>query len=255
MSCRFASSGLCGSPRSCRQAATGWPWSPWRSSSMTGPGRRCSPRLPTRREPVPYLAGALFLSGMADRYPRREVMVTCDVVRAALVAAMLVPRMPLDVLIALLYAVTAFQPPFDAARFDGDPSGHGPGRALRAGRRDHAVHVPGHGGGGCRRPRGLDGGPCSARGPRWASTPPRSWSPRCFIKFGVLARPRRGDCVRPQRAASACRHAGYGWCSVSRCSAHPADARPGWRRSTGYRRESRRPTPPGSAAGRSRPAC
>jgi MFS family permease len=65
---------------------------------------------------LPYLIGALFLSGMADRFPRREVMVTCDVVRAALVAAMLVPRMPLDVLIALLYVVTAFQPPFDAAR-------------------------------------------------------------------------------------------------------------------------------------------
>jgi predicted MFS family arabinose efflux permease len=65
---------------------------------------------------LPYLIGALFLSGMADRFPRREVMVTCDVVRAVLVAAMLVPRMPLDVLIALLYAVTAFQPPFDAAR-------------------------------------------------------------------------------------------------------------------------------------------
>ena len=65
---------------------------------------------------LPYLVGALFLSGMADRFPRREVMVTCDVVRAALVAVMLVPRMPLDVLIALLYAVTAFQPPFDAAR-------------------------------------------------------------------------------------------------------------------------------------------
>ena len=65
---------------------------------------------------LPYLIGALFLSGMADRFPRREVMVTCDVVRAALVAVMLVPRMPLDVLIALLYAVTAFQPPFDAAR-------------------------------------------------------------------------------------------------------------------------------------------
>ena len=65
---------------------------------------------------LPYLIGALFLSGMADRFPRREVMVTCDVVRTALVAPMLVPRMPLDVLIALLYAVTAFQPPFDAAR-------------------------------------------------------------------------------------------------------------------------------------------
>ena len=65
---------------------------------------------------LPYLIGALFLSGMADRFPRREVMVTCDGVRAALVAAMLVARMPLDVLIALLYAVTAFQPPFNAAR-------------------------------------------------------------------------------------------------------------------------------------------
>ena len=65
---------------------------------------------------LPYLIGALFLSGIADRLPRREVMVTCDVVRAALVAVMLVPRAPLGVLIALLYAVTAFQPPFDAAR-------------------------------------------------------------------------------------------------------------------------------------------
>jgi len=65
---------------------------------------------------LPYLIGALFLSGMADRFPRRDVMVTCDVVRAALVAVMLVPGMPLRVLIALLYAVTAFQPPFDAAR-------------------------------------------------------------------------------------------------------------------------------------------
>jgi len=65
---------------------------------------------------VPYVAGALFLSGMADRLPRREVMVGCDVIRAALVAMMLVPRMPLDALIALLYITTAIQPPFDAAR-------------------------------------------------------------------------------------------------------------------------------------------
>jgi MFS family permease len=65
---------------------------------------------------VPYAAGALFLSGLADRLPRREVMVVCDVIRAVLVAAMLVPRVPLDVLIALLYATTAVQPPFDSAR-------------------------------------------------------------------------------------------------------------------------------------------
>lgn len=65
---------------------------------------------------LPYVTGALFLSGLADRFPRRGVMVTCDVIRAVLVAAMLLPRMPLDALIVLLYAVTAVQPPFDAAR-------------------------------------------------------------------------------------------------------------------------------------------
>jgi hypothetical protein len=65
---------------------------------------------------VPYVLGALFLSGLADRRPRREVMVACDVIRAALVAAMLVPRVPLDALIALLYATTAVQPAFDSAR-------------------------------------------------------------------------------------------------------------------------------------------
>ena len=65
---------------------------------------------------LPYVIGALFLSGMADRFPRREVMVTCDVIRAALVGAMLLPHMPLVALIVLLYAVTSVQPPFDAAR-------------------------------------------------------------------------------------------------------------------------------------------
>jgi MFS family permease len=65
---------------------------------------------------VPYVVGALFLSGMADRLPRRDVMVGCDLIRAALVLVMLVPRVPLDALIALLYVTTAIQPPFDAAR-------------------------------------------------------------------------------------------------------------------------------------------
>jgi len=65
---------------------------------------------------VPYLIGGLFLSGLADRKPRRTVMIACDVARALLVGLMLLPRMPLGVLIALLYIVTTFQPPFDAAR-------------------------------------------------------------------------------------------------------------------------------------------
>ncbi len=65
---------------------------------------------------VPYLFGGMFLSGLADRLPRRSLMVTCDLIRLLLVAAMLAPRVPLAGMIALLYAVTLLQPPFDAAR-------------------------------------------------------------------------------------------------------------------------------------------
>jgi len=65
---------------------------------------------------VPYLFGGMFLSGLADRLPRRTVMVTCDLIRCVLVLAMLVPGAPLAVMIALLYAVTLLQPPFDASR-------------------------------------------------------------------------------------------------------------------------------------------
>src|SRR5207248_6522875 len=46
----------------------------------------------------------------------RTVMVVTDVARMALVVVMLIPGMPLPALIALLYAVTTFQPVFDAAR-------------------------------------------------------------------------------------------------------------------------------------------
>ena len=65
---------------------------------------------------VPYLFGGMFLSGLADRLPRRSVMVGCDLLRCLLVAAMLAPGVPLAAMIALLYAVTLFQPPFDASR-------------------------------------------------------------------------------------------------------------------------------------------
>jgi len=65
---------------------------------------------------VPYFLGGLFLSGLADRLPRRSVMVGCDLIRMLLVGAMLIPAVPLAAMIALLYAVTLLQPPFDAAR-------------------------------------------------------------------------------------------------------------------------------------------
>src|ERR1700746_1599632 len=40
---------------------------------------------------LPWVIGGLFLADVADRYPRRSVMVFCDAVRAGLVAAMVLP--------------------------------------------------------------------------------------------------------------------------------------------------------------------
>lgn len=65
---------------------------------------------------VPWLVGALALSGLADRFPRREVMVACDVIRALLVALMSLPGVPLAGLVLLLFVTTMFAPPFESAR-------------------------------------------------------------------------------------------------------------------------------------------
>jgi Major Facilitator Superfamily len=44
------------------------------------------------------------------------VMVVCDVVRAVLVAAMVIPNVPIGVLVGLLFVTTMFAPPFESAR-------------------------------------------------------------------------------------------------------------------------------------------
>jgi MFS family permease len=65
---------------------------------------------------VPELAGGPLLSGLADRYTRRTLMIICDVSRAGLVAIMAVPGMPLWLLGALLVAVQLIGAPYKAAR-------------------------------------------------------------------------------------------------------------------------------------------
>lgn len=65
---------------------------------------------------LPDLVGGPLLSGLADRYPRRAVMVTSDLARAALVAVMAVPGMPLVWLGVLLVGVQLLNAPFGAAR-------------------------------------------------------------------------------------------------------------------------------------------
>ena len=65
---------------------------------------------------LPWVIGGVFLADWADRRPRRSVMVTCDAIRAVLVAAMAVPHAPLGALVVLLFATTMFTPPFESAR-------------------------------------------------------------------------------------------------------------------------------------------
>jgi MFS family permease len=65
---------------------------------------------------LPFVIGGLFLAELADLYPRRSVMVVCDVVRAVLIGAMVLPHMPIGALIALLFVATMFAPPFDSAK-------------------------------------------------------------------------------------------------------------------------------------------
>jgi MFS family permease len=65
---------------------------------------------------LPWIVGSLVFSGLGDRMPRREVMVACDVIRALMVAVMLVPGIPVAVLVGVLYLTTMAQAPFEAAR-------------------------------------------------------------------------------------------------------------------------------------------
>jgi MFS family permease len=65
---------------------------------------------------LPWVAGSLLFSGLGDRMPRRQVMIACDVIRAGMVAVMLLPGMPITVLVGLLYLTTMAQAPFEAAR-------------------------------------------------------------------------------------------------------------------------------------------
>ena len=65
---------------------------------------------------LPWVVGSLFLSDLADSFPRRDVMVGADLTRMLLVAVMALPGMPLWSLLLLLFAVTTLNAPFQGAR-------------------------------------------------------------------------------------------------------------------------------------------
>jgi MFS family permease len=65
---------------------------------------------------VPMFLGGVLLAGIGDRWPRRAVMVGCDVTRTGLVLPMAIPGVPVAVLVCLLFAVTFLEAPFRSAR-------------------------------------------------------------------------------------------------------------------------------------------
>ncbi len=65
---------------------------------------------------LPALVGGVLLGRLADRHPRRRVMIVCDLLRALLVALMVLPGVPLPVLCALLVAVVLLAPLHTAAQ-------------------------------------------------------------------------------------------------------------------------------------------
>ncbi len=65
---------------------------------------------------VPTFVGGVTLAWLADRYPRRRVMVACDLVRCGLVLVMAIHGMPLAAMVVLLFFVTFAGAPFMSAR-------------------------------------------------------------------------------------------------------------------------------------------
>ncbi|QWF76828.1 hypothetical protein [Amycolatopsis sp. CA-230715] len=65
---------------------------------------------------LPHAFGGTALSPIADRFPARGLLVCCDLLSAACVAAMLVPGLPVVALLALLVVTSVLAPVFQGAR-------------------------------------------------------------------------------------------------------------------------------------------
>jgi len=64
---------------------------------------------------APYFFAPL-LATVADRFPRKQLLVTTDVLRSLLVLLLIIPGMPLGLLLATLFTIETLQIPFGAAR-------------------------------------------------------------------------------------------------------------------------------------------
>lgn len=65
---------------------------------------------------LPYVIGGTLLAGIADRFPARRVLVSCDLLCAGCVALMTVPGAHIGVLLALRCGVAVVSPVFQGTR-------------------------------------------------------------------------------------------------------------------------------------------
>lgn len=65
---------------------------------------------------LPGLLGGPLLGWLADRYPRRQVMIACDLSRTVLIAMVAIPGIPLWLLGALVFTSQLLESPARAAR-------------------------------------------------------------------------------------------------------------------------------------------
>ncbi|MFF3781422.1 MFS transporter [Streptomyces sp. NPDC001933] len=65
---------------------------------------------------LPYLVGGTLFAGVADRYPARRVLVTCDLICAGCVTVMMLPGTPVGGLLALRCLIAAVSPVFTGTR-------------------------------------------------------------------------------------------------------------------------------------------
>ncbi|GAA4573431.1 MFS transporter [Micromonospora coerulea] len=65
---------------------------------------------------LPWLVGGPLLATLAERHRYRQVMVTCDLIRMALMVLVAIPDNPPWLILALLFGTTLANPPSQAAR-------------------------------------------------------------------------------------------------------------------------------------------
>ncbi|HUY52511.1 MAG TPA: MFS transporter [Streptosporangiaceae bacterium] len=65
---------------------------------------------------LPYLLGGVLLGSAPDRLPARRVLVVCDLLSTTLVAAMVIPGLPVAALLVLLFANGLISPVYQGTR-------------------------------------------------------------------------------------------------------------------------------------------